>query len=579
MIEESLIVGYHQPLIQMRCRDNDAVAIYCVRSTLTAGQTLLRWEPLVGKVGRPPIQGRVLDSILSRHDSATAVGDMIQLTENSDPGQLNWRCANSIYAGWKQLLASGSKNIAGHDIETWRRQLGGFSNVGNALVDTWPRGLSGLEEQPCSTFLPGAAVSFAALSGSGSIGCVIGRLPPVPEAWREWVGEQRKVPLVPLTDPAPVIDTIADGLYHGESLNLNKVDLAEHVRGIQQTKRLAPRVVLHLDGKGACSTGPVQVNGIQQLVLYFKQPADPRDTLMLDLETPKLPRPPMFEMVGGRLELVGLNVRLSPATLVPTIVHVKGGDLAMTRCRLQGPLTAASESFQSLIIVSNTEPMPTTLLLRDNIFTSGKLLIRLDDHVQLKARNNVFLSLGDGVRMDSNRPTAPIVHLLDHNTFAARQNCFTLRTGPEFEATSYTLMHANSNAFLHPFAEADHGTFLRGGLEWVHSGRWSWQGRYNVYDARWHAWIGAALDKPAGKQTLNDWKLTWGQIAEQDAIGFEAGPMAKLIQAENVTQTVLWTQLDRLALPPTIRGDRDQTPPGANLFDPEPKGLSIKKKG
>jgi hypothetical protein len=246
----------------------------------------------------------------------------------------------------------------------------------------------------------------------------------------------------------------------------------------------------------------------------------------------------------------------------------------MTRCRLQGPLTALAESFQSLITVSNDAPNPTTLLLRDNIFTSGKLLIRLDDHVQLKARNNVFLSLGDGVRMDSNRPAVPIVHLLDHNTFAARQNCFTLRTGPDFQATAHALMHANSNAFLHPFAEADQGTFLRGGQAWVHSGRWNWQGRYNVYDTRWHAWIGA-LDKPAGKQTLNDWKLVWGQVGEQDSIPFDAGAMAKLIQAENVTQTVLWSQLDRLALPKTIRRDPDQSPPGANLVD---LGI-LKKKG
>ena len=465
---------------------------------------------------------------------------------------MNWRSTNTVYAGWKQLLASESKNIAGHDMDAWRLQMDRFGNVGVAAVDNWPRGLSGVEEQPASTFLPGfSAVSYAALSGSGSIGCVIGRLPPAPEAWRELVGEQRKVPLVPLTDAAPAIDAIADGLYHGERLDLNKVDLAEHLRVVQQTKRLAPRVVLHLEGKGACTTGPVQVKGIQQLVLYFTPAADPRDALMLELNTPKpLLRPPMFDMVGGRLELIGLNVRLSPTTLMPTIVHVKGGDLSMTRCRLQGPLTALAESFQSLVTVSNTEPAAATLLLRDNVFTSAKLLIQLDDHVQLKARNNVFLSLGDAVRMDNHRPAAPLVHLLDHNTFAARHNCFTLRTGPDFQATATALMHANSNAFLHPFADADQGTVLRGGQAWVQAGRWSWQGCYNVYDTRWHAWINGLLDQPAGKQKLSDWKLVWGQVGEQNAIAFDAGPTAKLIQSDNLTQPALLLQLDRLALPP-----------------------------
>lgn len=581
LIEESLVVGYQQPLIQMRCRDNDTFALYCVRSTLTAGQTLLRWEPLVGKEGRPRLQVRVLDSVLSRHDSATPMGDMIHLAGKTDPGYLNWRGVNTVYAGWKQLLASGTKNIAGHNMDVWRQQMGGFGNAGTAVADNWPRGLSGLEEQPASTFLPGSsAVSFAALSGSGSIGCVIGRLPPLPEAWRELIGEQRKDLLVPTTEAfpfaVPTISTAQDGLYHGERLDLNKVDLAEHLRGIQQSKRLAPRVVLHLEGKGECKSGPVQVKGIQQLVLFFKPPADPRDAITLEINTSRPPpRPPMFEMTGGRLELTGLNVRLAQQTLWPTIVHVKGGDLAMTRCRLQGPLTASAESFQSLVRVSNTEPAATTLLLRDNIFTSGKLLIQLDDRVQLKARNNVFFSLGDAVHMDYHRPAVPLVHLLDHNTFAARQNCFTLRTGPEFQAAARGLMHANSNAFLYPFADAEQGTLLRGGQAWVHSGRWSWQGRYNVYDTRWHAWFNGSLDQPAARQKLGDWKLAWGQVGEQDAIAFDAGPLAKPIQSENVTQPALLSQLDRLALPKAIRGDLDQTPPGADLV-----ALGIlKKKG
>ncbi len=577
LIEESLIAGGGAPLIQMNSRDNDALALYCVRSTLSAGQTLLDWEPLTGKERRPRLQARILDSILSRHDSAAPLGHMIHVGGKADLAQVDWRSANTAYVGWKQLLASGSRNIAGHDLEAWNLQMGGFGKAGIAMVDTWPRGLSGLEEAPAGAFLPGASVvSYAALSGSGSIGCAIGRLPPAPEGWREQVGEQRKVPLVPLTDAAPAIDAVKDGLYHGEQLDLNKVDLAEHLRVVQQTKILAPRVVLHLGGKGACTTGPVQVKGIQQLVLYFNPTADPRDALMLELNSPNpLLRPPMFEMIGGRLELIGLNVRSSPATLVPTIVHVKGGDLSMTRCRLQGPWTALAESFQSLVTVSNPDAAATTLLLRDNVFTSAKLLIQLDDRVQLKARNNFFLSLGDAVHMDNNRPAAPLVHLLDHNTFAARQNCFTLRTGPEFQATASALMHANSNAFLHPFADADQGTFLRGGQAWVQAGRWSWQGRYNVYDTRWHAWINGILDQRASKQKLSDWKLVWGQVGEQNAIAFEAGPMAKLIQSDNVTQPALLLQLDRLALPRTIRGDPDQTPPGADLF-----GLGIlKKKG
>lgn len=567
MIEESLIVGQQQPLIDMRCHDFDALAMYCVRSTLAGGRNLLHWEPIAGKPGRPRLKVQVLDSILSRHDSAGPFGDMVHLAGRSDAGLLSWRGVNTAYAGWKQLLASGSKNIGGHDLASWRQQMGEFTGASAALVDNWPRGVAGLEEQPAAAFLPATSpVSFAALTGSGSIGCIIGRLPKAPENWRESVGEQRKVPLVPIADAEPAIDPAADGLFHGEVLDLNKVDLAQHLRMIQQTRRLAPRVVLILEGKGPCITGPVQVAGIEKLILHFKQPDDPKAALTLELNAPQpLLRPPMFEMTGGRLELIGLNVRLSPATLVPTIVHVKNGDLSMTRCRLQGPLTASAESFQSLVTVSNADGPATTLLLRDNVFASGKLLIQLDNNVQLKARNNVLLSLGDAIHMDATRPTAPVMHLLDHNTLAARNNCFVLRTGPGFEPTGTALLHASHNALLHPFTDGD-ATLLRGGQAWVGSGHWSWQGRYNVYDTRWQTYLHGSLDQPAARQKLADWKAAWGQIAEQNAIPFDVGAAGKTIPADNLTPPALLQMLDRLALPPNLRGDPVQSPPGADLF-------------
>jgi hypothetical protein len=54
-----------------------------------------------------------------------------------------------------------------------------------------------------------------------------------------------------------------------------------------------------------------------------------------------------------------------------------------------------------------------------------------------------------------------------------------------------------------------------------------------------------------------------------------AGPAAsKTITVEATTQAALMLQLDRLALPSDLRGDRNQSPPGAELVV-----LGIKKKG
>jgi hypothetical protein len=168
-----------------------------------------------------------------------------------------------------------------------------------------------------------------------------------------------------------------------------------------------------------------------------------------------------------------------------------------------------------------------------------------------------------------------MLHLLDHNTWAVRQAFFTLRTGPEFEAAGAALLYANSNAFLHPFLdEADQSILLRGAEAVAGRGRWNWQGRFNVYDARLHAYY-ATHEKSAGaKQTRLDWQAVWGQAGEQNPL-LLAGPMAgKTITVEGTTQIALMSQLGRLALPRDLRGDRDQSPPGADLVI-----LGIKKKG
>ena len=74
--------------------------------------------------------------------------------------------------------------------------------------------------------------------------------------------------------------------------------------------------------------------------------------------------------------------------------------LTMSRCWLQGPLTKSAAGFKNLIAADNDSDVATTLLLRDNILIAGNSLLHLQDHVQLKASNNVFLSLGDGAYLD-----------------------------------------------------------------------------------------------------------------------------------------------------------------------------------
>ncbi len=577
LVEESLIAGYQQPLIDLRGRDADTLEFYCVRSTLVTGQVLLRSQPPGGQGVRPTIACRVLDSILSRDDTTAPQGDLVQIADGVEISKLSWRAANTVYAGWKNLLASQTKTIAGGDLDKWHDHWL-YREGDRAVADSWPNHPpSGLEEHPAGTFLPSQSpVAFASLTGAGSIGSVIGLLPAAPEAWIERAFEPRTVPIIPASDiEAPRIGT-GVGYYHGEYLDLNKLpDLGVYLNDKLQKERPAPRVVLRLAGKGVCQTSPLRIKGVENLVVHFEPAKDFRDPLTLEVRpSAALNRSALIDMTGGHLELIGARIRLNPITLVPTMIQVKDGSLSLTRCTLQGPHAKVTGAFESLIAVENSTTAPTTLLLRDNALVAGGLLIHLHDHVQLKARNNVFLALGDGVRFEANSSSMPLLHLLDHNTFAVRHTFFTLKTGPDFQAAEPVLLHANSNAFLRPFAEdADKGTLLRGADAWVARGRWSWQGRFNVYDARMHAYF-AGPEKTIGmKQARSDWQTIWGQTGEQEPLLLD-GPAVKTIAVEGKTQADLLLQLDRLALPAQLRGDRNQNPPGADLVY-----LGIKKKG
>jgi hypothetical protein len=527
-----------------------------------------------GKGGCPKVAVKVLDSILSRDDAAAPTGDMIHLGAGVDLAKVSWRVGNSVYAGWKQLLASESKSIAWNDLDSWHNQW--LYREGDRVVpDTWPSDPpSGLAERSAGVFFPGQLpVAYAALTDLGSIGCVIGRLPATPEAWLKRTFKFDTVPVVPASDLTPPPIESVFGFYGGERIDLAKVpDLGKYLNDKLDKVNPASRVVIHVAGKGLHQTGPLRVKGTQHLVLFFER--DAKDPITLEPNAAAgFARGPLFEVAGGHLELIGARLRLSPTTPVPKLVQVQGGNLTLSRCALQGPHARSIDSpFQHLIDIGNSGPEPTTLLVRDSILIAGKLLIRMEDNVQLQARNNVFLALGDGVQFDVNAPSARLLHLLDHNTFAARQAFLTLKPGPEFQAAEPVTLNASSNAFLQPFVEdADKGPLLRGAESWVASGKWSWRGSFNVYDSRLHAYFGRG-NSAGGKQTKRDWQSAWGKQGEQDPLLLPAAA-AKTIGYETATQSALFQQLDRLALPAELRGDPDQTPPGANLV-----GLGIKKK-
>jgi hypothetical protein len=139
-------------------------------------------------------------------------------------------------------------------------------------------------------------------------------------------------------------------------------------------------------------------------------------------------------------------------------------------------------------------------------------------------------------------------------------------------------LHAHNNAFLVPFAEdLEKSSLLRGADSVVARGILSWQGRYNVYDARLHAFAPAAHEKtPAQSQSLKDWQRVWGQTGEHAGQTLEASHATRTITLEGkASSQEIQLQLERLALPRQLRVDLTQGFPGADLVS---LGI-LKKKG
>jgi hypothetical protein len=558
-------VGQHQPLLSTRARDEDFLALSCVRSTLVTGQVLARWQPSSKQRLNPYFQGFMLDSILSRDDPTAPQGDLVQLLGDGDTNRMHWKATNSVYAGWKQLLASGTKNLSGEDLNGWLRNWA-YDLSDRVVVEVWPNSPpSNLEEHSANTFLPRSSpLAYSALTGSGALGCVIGRLPPAPVQWQERTLEPAVTPvLAALDNTPPAISSAADGMYHGERLDLNKVDLGAHLTSVLQKMPAAPRVVMHLTGRGVCHTSPLSLKGVQHLILYV-EPANFNPLILEVNPTSKTPRSPLIEMTGGHLEMIGARIRLSPVTFVPTLIHVQGGHLTLSRCWLIGPLMRSSDHFKALVTLTNPTAQPAVLLLRANVLVSSNLLIHARENVQIKARNNVLASFGNGILLDVTTPIDALQHLFDHNTWAVRQAFMQLRATPDAEPSGTIAMHMSNNAFLRPFDADSEATLTHGFERWSARGRWIWQGRNNVYDPRlpaYHKPEKGAFD-PA-KQTLKDWQHVWGQAGTDESRVLDAKSAPRELTLDGLPINV---QLERLVLPRQVRTDVTLAIPGADFY-------------
>ncbi len=583
LMQDCLYAGYKHPVFRLRSREGCAFGLRFIRSTMVTGHSWLRWESTQSKREVPEIDVHLLDTIVSRDDTTTAQGDLLQLVEAIDLSKIAWHAENSAYAGWKNLVSSRFKTLSALELSAWRT-LWKVESGDRSFAETWPAiPPPDVHRAPLDIFAPcpGAErdpVAFAALTGPGAIGAVVGHLSPTAASGGQRAFEPPTMPVVARADPDPIFkEPENDGLYHGERLDLTKVDLGAHLTALfkQPDFRPAPRVVVFLTGRGVCPTSPVIASSVPNLIFVVEPTKDPKDALVLEAKPmPVIQQSAMFDVTRGNLELFGVHVRLNSTTVAPAIVQVRQGHLSLTRCHLEGPLGGSSSALQHLVAMATQGSIPAMLTLRDNYLAASKPIALLNNQVQLRARGNVIAAIGDGFVFDTPNGTTNLDHLLDHNTIVLKQNLVVVKSNAK-RRDGKTTFFANSNAILAPFADdAGKTTLLRGVESVVASARWTWQGRHNIYDSRLHAYFAALDSKPSAKQQLGDWRTAWGPVAEQGSMLYDTKTTTKLYTLDAITHADLLRQLDRLILPKVLRGDPTQSPPGADLVA---VGVSKKK--
>jgi hypothetical protein len=557
LFDGCLRAGGEAPLLRVRAGDEGGANLRVVRSTLVCGRTLLIIEPAQPTDRNPAVRWFGWDSLLSRSNTQ-AGGDLVSLPAGAGPGGMKWDACNCLYAGWENLL-TGAVRIPADDVSSWRRQWNRIEG-GVAVREPWPAAVSTASaELPAGHFRTAETpVGFASsVSADKPLGCDLDALPAGRENWGALTYE-RFAALAPeaITDAsAPPVPVPGDDLYHGERLDLDQVpDLGLHLRRVQQRWKLGPRVVLHLAGKGEKPVTPIRVKG-STLVLYFEPPAD-EEAKPLALAFPARERggqEALIEVEGGGLEVIGGELRLPEGSRgqVPAfLLKVRGGDLRLYRCRLEGPQLTVPDAFRGLISLAGSgrpeAEQSRACAVNECVLVSGRAGVRVEGiGARLLLRQSLVAAGGEAVQLvpgSACRERANVQCLLEHVTVAARQTVVHLGD------TSYAgvprepvVIQSHDSAFLNPFGKPNRAGMLLYDGEALSRGLLVWQGEEDVLDRRLYfgAWrAGKPLpDRPEGTTA---WTRLWGSYGVRRPVLDLS--LTRLIEPGR------W-QLDRLALP------------------------------
>jgi serine/threonine-protein kinase len=573
LLEGCLVVVGDGPLVRLAARNDLPTTLRVWRSTLVSGRTCVQLRPAGAADGAPNLRWIGWDALLAR-SGATPGGDLLALDEGASPAGVQWQAMNCLYAGWQKLLA-GREAVAATDLAAFRGAVHG--KEGDAVeAKGWPATVYGdpaeVPPEIYRTDVP--PVAFVATSGPGTLGCDLAALPPARENWVGLAVEGFAGRAFEFLhdDTPPEIPAATDGRYHGERLDLERtpVDLGEHLRKVEKERSFGPKVVLHLTGTGQHTTSPVHVKG-SSLVLFFEPPAGEAAPLVLHFPGNAAGQNAGIEVEDGNLEISGGSVRFAdfPSALLPAfMLRVKGGDLRLFRCRLEGPVKQPSASYRGLVSLEGSgAPDPDkahAFTANESVLLSGKAGIHLGGSGAGAAlRGCLLLCGGDAVQLEpgwSAKPRLGIQCLLEQTTVAAKEAVLRLGDAPDVGVPAEpAVMQTKSCALLNPFAAGKDQPARAGLLRYegdaLARGLLVWRSEGDVFDKRLqYAAAPAAGPLPDKAEPHTLWTRLWGTPGDVQA--FLDLPPSRPFDGAT-------PQFDRLVLPPWTRFMGH--PPGADL--------------
>jgi hypothetical protein len=516
---------------------------------------------------------------------------------------VQWQAQNCLYTGWATLLASAESNIPQTNLDVWLT-LWQRKEGERAFAAPWPEGVpadpSGAPKEGYRT--AGSRVRYAAQSASQALGCNINRLPPTRDAWRTLTYDRYVPPPydLPGGGPAPTIGA-DDEPYPGERIDLGvtRIDLGEHLRKMQETKRLAPRVVLHLVGRGRVATSPIHVRG-SSLVLYFEPPADDAEPLELTAKgTTANQQEALVAVDDGTLEVTNghfllLNQKWAP--LPRFLFQVRGGDLRLYGCRLTGPLSRTPDWYRGLLSITGSGQTEADrareCVCVDSVLASGKCCVHsLGVGARVRLHNSVVVAAGNAFHLDPGPPPekwqilaallpgwcdafrkelswTPRTRVssqlvLEHNTVAFRGSLIRLGDAPDFSEAPAEPYHvrAQANVFWDPFAGDTRGAgLLAFEGEALPRGLLVWQGDGNAYDRGLHHAM-APADRTPPAQSHAAWTRCWGKAGDAEALLVDLTPAERKVDVD-------FPKLEQFLLPAAARAKLKTPLPGSDLIKP-----------